>query len=62
MVIGQAALEEFKMLYFKEYGKKLSNEQAYEYGTKFIGLVKLVYGSNVPKKWFYKVGKERIKK
>lgn len=62
MVIEQAALEEFKMLYLKEYGKKLSNEQAYEYGTKLIGLVKLVYGSNVPKKWVFRVDKERIKK
>lgn len=62
MAIEQTALEEFKMLYFREYGKKLSNDQAYEYGTKLIGLVKLVYGSNVPKKWIYRVDKERIKK
>lgn len=62
MAIEQAALEEFKMLYFKEYGKKLSNEQAYEYGTKLIGLVKLVYGSNVPKKWVYKVDRKKVKK
>lgn len=57
-----AALEEFKAMYLKEYGIKLSNEQAYNYGTKLIGLVKLVYGSNVPKKWVYRVDKERIKK
>ncbi len=61
-MISLEAVDEFKMLYFKEYGIKLSNEQAYEYGTKLIGLVKLVYGSSVPKKWVYKVDKEGIKK
>ena len=29
MAIGQAALEEFKTMYLREYGIKLSNEQAY---------------------------------
>ncbi len=58
----QATLEEFKTLYLKEYGIKLSNEQAYDYGTKLIGLVKLVYGSNIPKKWVYKVDKTELKK
>lgn len=58
----QAALEEFKTMYLKEYGIKLSNEQAYEYGTRLIGLVKLVYGSNVPKKWVYRVDRKKYKK
>lgn len=58
----QAALDEFKVLYFREYGKKLSNEQAYDYGTKLIGLVKLVYGFNMPKKWVYRVEKGKLKK
>lgn len=62
MAIQPAALEEFKTMYLKEYGIKISNEQVYEYGTKLIGLVKLVYSSNVPKKWIYRVDKERIKK
>jgi len=48
-VISPEAVDEFKMLYFKEYGIKLSNEQAYDYGTKLIGLIKIVYGSNLPK-------------
>lgn len=61
-MLNPEAIEEFKMLYLKEYGVKLSNEQAYEYGTKLIGLVKLVYGSNVPKKWVYKVDKSKQKK
>lgn len=62
MAIQPAAMEDFKTMYLKEYGIKLSNEQAYEYGTKLIGLVKIVYGSSVPKKWVYKVDKEGIKK
>ena len=62
MAIGQAALEEFKTMYLREYGIKLSNEQAYEYGTKLIGLVKLVYGTNVPKKWVSKIDRKVTKK
>lgn len=62
MAIQPAALEEFKIMYLKEYGIKLSNEQAYDYGTKLIGLVKLVYGSNVPKKWVYRVDRKKYKK
>lgn len=62
MAMEQAALEEFKTMYLKEYGIKLSNEQAYDYGTKLIGLVKLVYGSNIPKKWVYRVDKGKLKK
>ena len=62
MGIQKAALEEFKMLYFKEFGTKLTNEQAYEYGTKLIDIVKLVYGSNLPKKWISGVDRDKIKK
>lgn len=55
-------VEDFKKLYFREYGIKLNNEQAYEYGVKLINLVKLVYGSNLPKKWKFTVDKSKLKK
>lgn len=55
-------LESFKKLYFKEYGIELTNNQAYEYGTRLIGLVKLVYGSNLPKKWKSTVDKGKLNK
>lgn len=61
-MLNSEGVEQFKILYLKEYGVKLSNEQAYDYGTRLIGLVKLVYGSNVPKKWVYKVDKKKVKK
>lgn len=52
------ALEEFKKLYFREYGIQLDNHQAYEYGTKLIDLVKQVYGPNLPKKWIFKIDRK----
>lgn len=48
MEIDKEALKEFEELYLKEYGKKLTNEQAIDYGTRLIRLVKAVYGNNLP--------------
>lgn len=48
-MIDQEAITEFKELYLQEYGVKLSDEQALDYGTRLIGLVKAVYGKNLPK-------------
>lgn len=50
-MISADAVEEFKRLYFREYGMKLTNEEAIEMGTKLIRLVKVVFGSNLPKEW-----------
>lgn len=57
-MLSRDAIEEFKNLYLKEYGIKLSNQKAIEYGTKLIDLVKLVYGSNLPKKWIFKIDRK----
>jgi len=48
MQLDQAALDEFISLYKKLYGVKLNTEQAMEYGTRLITLVKAVYGNNLP--------------
>lgn len=48
-MISQEAIIEFKELYFQEYKVKLTDEQALDYGTRLIGLVKAVYGKNLPK-------------
>lgn len=48
-MIDQEALQEFKDLYLREYGVQLTDEQALDYGTRLVGLVKAVYGKNVPK-------------
>lgn len=54
-MLSTEAVNEFKKLYFKEYGIKLTNEQAIDMGTKLIRLIKAVYGPNLPKKWSSKV-------
>jgi len=50
-MLNSEAITEFKTLYLKEFGVKLTNEQAVDMGTKLVRLVKVVYGSNLPKKW-----------
>lgn len=42
-MISQIALSEFKELYLQEYGIRLTDQQAVEYGTKLIKLIKPVY-------------------
>lgn len=54
-MLSPEAITEFKTLYLKEFGVKLTNEQALDMGTKLIRLVKVVYGSNLPKKWYQKL-------
>lgn len=53
------AIREFKKLYFKQYGKQLTNDQAIDYGKRLIRLVKAVYGKNLPLSGFDNEGKER---
>ena len=50
-VLGKQAIEEFKKFYKKELGLEISNEKAIELGASLIRLVKVVYGSDLPKKW-----------
>ncbi len=44
------AVDEFKELFFKECGVKLTEQQAIEYGTRLVRMVKAVYGDNLPPK------------
>jgi hypothetical protein len=48
MQLDPQAIEEFKELYLKEYGKALTNQEAVELATRLIGFVKAVYGKNIP--------------
>ena len=50
-MLSPEALGEFKELYLKEFGINLTTDQAIELGTKLIRLVKVIYGSNLPKEW-----------
>jgi competence transcription factor ComK len=49
MDLDAESVEEFKTLYFKEYGIQLTNQQATEFGMSLINFVKAVYGNNLPK-------------
>jgi hypothetical protein len=48
-MLSRQAVIEFQELYFQQYGRKLSSEEALELGTRLIGFVKAVYGGNLPK-------------
>lgn len=50
-MLSSEAVNEFKELYLKKHGVKLTDEQAIDMGTKLIRLIKAVYGSNLPTKW-----------
>lgn len=64
-MISAEAVEEFRRLYFREYGMRLTNEQAVDLGTKLIRLVKVVFGANLPKEWkprkFDSVGPKKVR-
>lgn len=49
MQLTEQAIIEFQQMYKKEYGQSLSREQAVDYGTKLIDLVKIVYGDRMQK-------------
>lgn len=61
MDLDEEAIVEFKRLYLKEYGKKLTNEQAIEFGTRLIRLVRAVYGNDLPKRFDNGIKKENNK-
>lgn len=48
MILQPEVIEEFKKLYFREFGLSLSDEQAIGYSSSLFGLVKAVYGQNLP--------------
>lgn len=60
-MLSQEALVEFKTLYLKEYGIKLTDDQALNLGTKLIRLVKVIYGTNLPKQWTPKIDTNKTK-
>jgi hypothetical protein len=50
MQLDNGAIDEFQQLYFKEYGIKLTRQDAFELGARLIQFVKAVYGKNLPDK------------
>ncbi len=49
MELDSTAIEEFKKIYLRAYGQKLTSKEALELGTRLIGFVRAVYGDNLPK-------------
>ena len=49
-MISEAALQEFKKLYFEEFREEISDEQAMELGTNLLTLFHYIY-SPVKKDW-----------
>lgn len=49
MELDEAAINEFKELYWEEYGIRLTDQEAFEFGARLIRFVKAVYGNNLPK-------------
>jgi len=39
----QEELQEFKDIYFEEFGEKISDEQAFEYANSLVSLIESVY-------------------
>jgi len=51
MQLSTEALEQFKKMYMDMYKIQLTNQEAIEYGTRLILLVKAVYGKDLPKRF-----------
>lgn len=49
MELDEGAIEEFKRLYLKKYGRELTDELATDYGMRLIMMVRAVYGNNLPR-------------
>ena len=45
MRLSKEAIEEFKRIYYKEFGKVLSDEEAQEKGQNLLSLFKIIYRS-----------------
>lgn len=46
MEFSKSDLERFKETYFSEYGKKLSNQEAFEMATGLTNLLKIIIQGN----------------
>jgi hypothetical protein len=43
MRLSQKAIKDLKEIYFREYGKAISDEEAQEIGQRLISLFKIIY-------------------
>jgi len=52
MRLSKKAIKEFKEIYWKELGKKISDEEAQEKGQRLLSLFKIIYRP-IPKDNFH---------
>jgi len=54
MRLSEKAIKEFKEIYFREYGKSISDDEAQEMGQRLISLFRIIYrpipGKDIPLK------------
>ena len=50
MQLTKEAIEEFKELYFQEYGRKISDKEALEKGIRLLKLFQVIYRP-IDKRW-----------
>ena len=43
MKLSEEAIKEFKKIYYQEYGKQISDEEAQEKGQNLLSLFKIIY-------------------
>jgi len=43
MSLSKEAIEEFKDIYYREFGRKISDEEAQEMGQNLLSLFKIIY-------------------
>lgn len=56
-ILSQSALQEFKKLYFEEFGEEISDEQAVELGTNLLTFFDHIYRP-VKKEWSDKLSEK----
>jgi hypothetical protein len=54
MRLSEKAIKEFREIYFREYGKSISDDEAQEIGQRLISLFRIIYrpipGKDIPLK------------
>ncbi|VVB55111.1 Uncharacterised protein [uncultured archaeon] len=60
-MLSEAALQEFKKIWFEEYGEEISDEQAAELGINLLTYFDSVYRP-VKKEWLGEISENKISK
>ena len=56
MTLSKRAIDEYKEIYLKKFGKKITDAEALEQGTKLINMMKVIY-KPIPKKDYKNIKK-----